>query len=245
MEEKITVCLADIDEEFRYSMRDFLNNSGEVRVVADTGDGKTALAAVEQQHPQVLVLDMLLPGLDGLGLLRRLKGQSETRCLVVTDFRGRDTIRDVQEAGAYGFLPKPVDGQSLLEHIRCAAKPRGQVIPQLDAMVTAIIHEIGVPAHIKGYQYLREGIILAVRNMDVINAVTKVLYPEIAKRFDTTPSRVERAIRHAIEVAWDRGDLETLQKYFGYTVNSAKGKPTNSEFIAMIADRLQLELRES
>ena len=117
--------------------------------------------------------------------------------------------------------------------------------PQLEAMVTAIIHEIGVPAHIKGYQYLREGIIITVQNMDVINAVTKVLYPEIAKRFGTTASRVERAIRHAIEVAWDRGDIETLQKYFGYTVNSAKGKPTNSEFIAMIADRLQLQLKRS
>ena len=116
-------------------------------------------------------------------------------------------------------------------------------VPQLEAMVTAIIHEIGVPAHIKGYQYLREGIIITVQNMDVINAVTKVLYPEIAKRFGTTASRVERAIRHAIEVAWDRGDIETLQKYFGYTVNSAKGKPTNSEFIAMIADRLQLQLK--
>ena len=111
-------------------------------------------------------------------------------------------------------------------------------------MVTAIIHEIGVPAHIKGYQYLREAIMIAVDDMDVINAVTKVLYPEVAKRFNTTPSRVERAIRHAIEVAWDRGDLETLQKYFGYTVSNAKGKPTNSEFIAMIADRLVLEQRK-
>lgn len=114
----------------------------------------------------------------------------------------------------------------------------------MEAMVTSIIHEVGVPAHIKGYQYLREAIILAVEDMDVINAVTKVLYPEVAKRFGTTASRVERAIRHAIEVAWDRGDLETLQKYFGYTVSNVKGKPTNSEFIAMIADRLQLQRRE-
>ena len=114
----------------------------------------------------------------------------------------------------------------------------------LETLVTAIIHEIGVPAHIKGYQYLREAILIAVEDMDVINAVTKVLYPEVAKRFGTTASRVERAIRHAIEVAWDRGDLETLQRYFGYTVNSAKGKPTNSEFIAMIADRLQLKLKK-
>ena len=110
--------------------------------------------------------------------------------------------------------------------------------------MTAIIHEIGVPAHIKGYQYLREAIMIAVGDMEVINAVTKILYPEVAKRYATTPSRVERAIRHAIEVAWDRGDLETLQKYFGYTVNSTKGKPTNSEFIAMIADRLQLQLKQ-
>ena len=140
---------------------------------------------------------------------------------------------------------KPADDTSVLEHIRHAAGPRCDLpLQQLEMMVTAIIHEIGVPAHIKGYQYLREGIILTVRNMEVINAVTKVLYPEIAKRFGTTPSRVERAIRHAIEVAWDRGDLETLQKYFGYTVNSAKGKPTNSEFIAMIADRLQLQAQE-
>ena len=115
----------------------------------------------------------------------------------------------------------------------------------LESQVTAIIHDVGVPAHIKGYQYLREAILIAVKDMEVINAVTKVLYPEVAKRFGTTASRVERAIRHAIEVAWDRGDLETLQKYIGYTVSNAKGKPTNSEFIAMIADRLRLEMREA
>ena len=131
---------------------------------------------------------------------------------------------------------------SLLERIRQAVRLEGSPLslPTLEADVTAIIHEVGVPAHIKGYQYVREAIIIAVQDMEVINAVTKVLYPEVAKRFHTTPSRVERAIRHAIEVAWDRGDLETLQGYFGYTVNSAKGKPTNSEFIAMIADRIRL-----
>ena len=115
----------------------------------------------------------------------------------------------------------------------------------IESMVTGIIHEIGVPAHIKGYQYLREAIIIAVNDMDVINAITKVLYPQVAKAFQTTPSRVERAIRHAIEVAWDRGDLDTLQRFFGYTVNSTKGKPTNSEFIALIADKLQLQLKDS
>ena len=146
---------------------------------------------------------------------------------------------------------KPCKTTSVVERIRqvtTVARPlseepisRGR---SLESTVTAIIHEIGVPAHIKGYQYLREAIMIAVVDMDVINAVTKVLYPEVAKRFGTTASRVERAIRHAIEVAWDRGDLETLQKYFGYTVSNAKGKPTNSEFIAMIADRLQLQRKE-
>ncbi len=245
MEKRVTVCIADADESYRCELRSMLAECGDIHVIADTGNGKDALAVVEQQRPQVLLLDMLLPGLDGLGLMRRLRGRCDTRCLVLTEFRTADVVRDARDAGACGFLLKPVDGSSLLAHIRRAALPPSEAaLPQLEAMVTAIIHEIGVPAHIKGYQYLREGIMLAVRNMDVINAVTKVLYPEIAKRFDTTPSRVERAIRHAIEVAWDRGDLETLQKYFGYTVNSAKGKPTNSEFIAMIADRLQLELRE-
>ena len=150
------------------------------------------------------------------------------------------------EMGVYFFLPKPVNEESLLELMRQAAAPEQEeapFAPALEGMVTAIIHEIGVPAHIKGYQYLREAILIAVNDMDVINAITKVLYPQVAKTFATTPSRVERAIRHAIEVAWDRGDLETLQRFFGYTVSNTKGKPTNSEFIALIADRLQLQLR--
>ena len=226
MSEQITVCIADNDEDYRKWLERELGSAGDIRIAASVSDGRQALAAVEQHRPQVLLLDPMLPGLDGVGLLRRLRDDSETKCILLS-----------------GYF---VDGASLLEHVHAAAAPQGvRPAPQLEAMVTAIIHEIGVPAHIKGYQYLREGIIITVQNMDVINAVTKVLYPEIAKRFGTTASRVERAIRHAIEVAWDRGDLETLQKYFGYTVNSAKGKPTNSEFIAMIADRLQLQLKRS
>ena len=216
-----------------------------MEVVADAGDGLAALEAVETLHPQVLLTDTLLPGLDGLGLLRRIRGKG-TRTIVITSAVMDNTVQQARQAGAYAFLPKPADNKSLLEHITgAAAPPDEQSTPQLEGMVTAIIHEIGVPAHIKGYQYLREAIILTVENMDVINAVTKVLYPEVAKRFGTTPSRVERAIRHAIEVAWDRGDIETLQKYFGYTVNSAKGKPTNSELFAMIADRLQLAIKQA
>ena len=156
--------------------------------------------------------------------------------------------------GADYYMMKPCKLSAVMERIRqLAGQPQsGGEEPghlsgesqNLESTVTSIIHEIGVPAHIKGYQYLREAIIIAVGDMDVINAVTKILYPEVAKRFGTTASRVERAIRHAIEVAWDRGDLETLQKYFGYTVSNAKGKPTNSEFIAMIADKLQLERKQ-
>jgi len=161
------------------------------------------------------------------------------------------------ELGATLFVSKPCDASAILSRLRIANDMRITVPvqissamdikpePTLEAVVTEVIHEIGVPAHIKGYQYLREAIILAINDMEVINAVTKVLYPAVAKKFGTTPSRVERAIRHAIEVAWDRGDLETLQRFFGYTVNSSKGKPTNSEFIALIADKLQLQLKNS
>ena len=133
----------------------------------------------------------------------------------------------------------------MLENLLQLAEKRSEQLhaPGLEEMVTSIIHEVGVPAHIKGYQYVREAIMITVENMEVINSVTKILYPEVAKRFHTTPSRVERAIRHAIEVAWDRGDLETLQRFFGYTVSNAKGKPTNSEFIAMISDRIRLKLK--
>ena len=207
-------------------LRQRMEATGEFHVTGSTGDGEQALELVRRLRPQLLVTDVVLPGLDGFGLLRQLNQSGQ---------------------GVYFFLPKPVNEDSLLDLMRQAAAPEQEeepFAPALEGMVTAIIHEIGVPAHIKGYQYLREAIMIAVNDMDVINAVTKVLYPEVAKRFCTTPSRVERAIRHAIEVAWDRGDIETLQKYFGYTVNSAKGKPTNSEFIAMIADRLQLQRKQ-
>ena len=155
--------------------------------------------------------------------------------------------------GVRYLMLKPCDMTALAERMeeirgedkRKISQPHTGGKPNIEAMVTSIIHEIGVPAHIKGYQYLREAIIIAVNDMDVINAITKVLYPQVAKAFQTTPSRVERAIRHAIEVAWDRGDLDTLQRFFGYTVSNTKGKPTNSEFIALIADKLQLQLKSS
>ncbi|MBR5020195.1 MAG: sporulation transcription factor Spo0A, partial [Oscillospiraceae bacterium] len=154
--------------------------------------------------------------------------------------------------GVRYLMLKPCDMTALTERLTEIRGGENRRMPirrsdktSIETMVTGIIHEIGVPAHIKGYQYLREAIIIAVNDMDVINAITKVLYPQVAKTFQTTPSRVERAIRHAIEVAWDRGDLDTLQRFFGYTVSNTKGKPTNSEFIALIADKLQLQLKSN
>ena len=250
MEKRVSVILADASEDYRNLLKKTMENAGDFQVVGSTGSGTDALHLIQQMQPQLVVMDLVLPELDGFGLLRKLKemGAHAPRVLVVSAFCAQRTVYQAVELGVWYCLPKPCNEPSLLELMRQAAKPEeepGDFSPALEGQVTAIIHEIGVPAHIKGYQYLREAILLAVRDMDVINAVTKVLYPEVARRFSTTPSRVERAIRHAIEVAWDRGDLETLQKYFGYTVNSAKGKPTNSEFIAMIADRLQLKLRQN
>ena len=248
MENKTNVVLADANEDFRDFLQKAIEKTDDFAVVGSTGNGLEAQRLVEQLHPDLLLLDMVLPGLDGLGLLKRLHlRQGERPCAIaISAFYNSRTVAEAMDLGAFYFFTKPCEENALLDRMRAAMRKPGQEehTADLKNMVTAIIHEIGVPAHIKGYQYLREAIMIAVDNMDVINAVTKVLYPEVAKRFGTTPSRVERAIRHAIEVAWDRGDLETLQKYFGYTVSNVKGKPTNSEFIAMIADRLQLQRKE-
>ena len=233
------ILLADNSEEFRLLLRRTLEDTGEFQVVGDTGDGDEAWELIQKTKPDVVVMDMILPGLDGMSLLQRIP--KEIKCIVLSAFCSQNMVQELTRMGAWYFIPKPAHMDSLLDRIRQATHDSSVLsLPTLEAEVTAILHEVGVPAHIKGYQYVREAIIIVVQNMDAINAVTKVLYPEVAKRFNTTPSRVERAIRHAIEVAWDRGDLETLQSYFGYTVNSAKGKPTNSEFIAMIADRIRL-----
>ena len=228
MENRGSVILADASEEYRAVLSRAIEGTGEFQVVGSTGSGVEALRLVQQKHPQLLLLDLVLPELDGFGLLRQLQslGDRAPKVIVVSAFCMQRTVNQAVQLGVWYFLPKPCSEESLLELMRQAAYSQqevGEFSPALEGQVTAIIHEIGVPAHIKGYQYLREAILIAVQDMDVINAVTKVLYPEVAARFSTTPSRVERAIRHAIEVAWDRGDLETLQKYFGYTVNSAKG----------------------
>ena len=256
METKIRVLIADASEDFRALLRDTLRSEGDLEVVGTAADGAEALALIEREKPDVLLLDLVLPRIDGVEVLRRM-GEAGARpvTLIVSAFYNQRMISLCSELGAYYFIPKPCDVAALTEQIRRSVRDVPAVLPpavtearpgepDLETTVTEVIHEIGVPAHIKGYQYLREAIILTINDMEVINAVTKVLYPAVAKKYGTTPSRVERAIRHAIEVAWDRGDLETLQKFFGYTVSNIKGKPTNSEFIAMIADHLSLRRRQ-
>ena len=249
MDTRKTVLLADANEEFRAMLRSAIEETGEFTVVGTTGDGGEAYRMIQQMQPEIVVMDPILPNMDGCSVLRKLDlAKSRMNVIVVSGFLTIDLAGEMMEVGAKFFFLKPVNLESLLDRMHTVLARPAEEQPRevvLKNMVTNVIHEIGVPAHIKGYQYLREAIMIAVDDMDVINAVTKVLYPEVAKRFGTTASRVERAIRHAIEVAWDRGDLETLQKYFGYTVSNSKGKPTNSEFIAMISDRLVLELRSS
>ena len=245
------VLVADGSEAFCDSVADLLRERG-YEVVGTAYEGDRAVELLHAQTPDVLILDLLLPRRDGVSILKELPAENRPKILLLSAF-ATDYIAAV--TATYGvdyLLLKPCPRQTVLERMeeilsltgkgREPAKAAGA---DLETLVTNVIHEIGVPAHIKGYQYLREAIIIAVGDMDVINAITKVLYPQVAKTFSTTPSRVERAIRHAIEVAWDRGDLDTLQRFFGYTVSNTKGKPTNSEFIALIADRLQLQLRNA
>ena len=249
METGKRIVIADAGVEFRAILAQAAAGEPDLQVVGETGDGEELVRMVRQLRPDAVVMELVLTGMDGLEVLRELTRMADRpRVLVLSSYIRGNVVDEAAALGADFFLIKPCKLATVLQRLRQVMSPGGlesdrEGTPALEAQVTSIIHEVGVPAHIKGYQYLREAIMIAVEDMEVINAVTKVLYPEVAKRFATTPSRVERAIRHAIEVAWDRGDLETLQKYFGYTVSNTKGKPTNSEFIAMIADRLVLEKR--
>ena len=254
MDNCTSVFIADNSEEFCTRLTTMLEQSRGFQVVGTACDGEQALRKIAQLQPKLLVLDLMLPKRDGISLLKSMATLEHKPVTLATSGFITDYVASAAAGlGVRYLMLKPCEFEVLverLEELRCAdVKPpvvlRRSDRSGIEAMVTGIIHEIGVPAHIKGYQYLREAIIIAVNDMDVINAITKVLYPQVAKTFQTTPSRVERAIRHAIEVAWDRGDLDTLQRFFGYTVSNTKGKPTNSEFIALIADKLQLQLKSS
>ena len=245
------IMIADNCEEFAAGLKTAMENVPNSQVVGVAADGRAAVDMLDRTKPDVLIMDLLLPEVDGITVLRKAAEQKPAPiCIVVSGFLTGYMIGIATELNVRYFMAKPCLQETVAERLcevlraeeeaKNPIKRSGEV--NLEAMVTSVIHEIGVPAHIKGYQYLREAIKIVVNDMDVINAITKVLYPQVAKAFATTPSRVERAIRHAIEVAWDRGDLEVLQSFFGYTASNSKGKPTNSEFIALIADNLRMEV---
>ena len=252
MENRVKILIADGNEEFCAHVKRRLEQVSGYEIVGTAADGQRAVELMRAAKPDVLVLDLMLSKLDGITVLKRAREMDKPpAALVLTGFMTEYVAGMAASLGVQYFMTKPCELDAVAERIhemtaidgqlRQSAQRRQEV--NIEAMVTSIIHEIGVPAHIKGYQYLREAIMMAVEDIESVSAITKVLYPSIAKKFKTTSSRVERAIRHAIEVAWDRGDIETLQNYFGYTVSGGKGKPTNSEFISMIADRLRLQMR--
>ena len=256
MEYSTKLLIADESPASRAQMREGLMRAG-YRNVEEAANGEEALAKIERIRPSAVLLDIWLSKLDGIGLLRAChaneKSEDKPVFIVVSSVTNQNLFVQANEAGADLCLPKPVNMTSLCNHIESLlsgrqsdlARAAGAVekTPDIESQVTQIIHQIGVPAHIKGYQYLRTAILLTVQDNDIINSVTKVLYPSVAKKYATTTSRVERVIRHAIEVAWDRGDVDTLNSYFGYTIQQGRGKPTNSEFIAMIADNLRLKYK--
>ncbi|MBQ3064162.1 MAG: sporulation transcription factor Spo0A [Clostridia bacterium] len=257
MEYNTKILIADENAGERQNLREALSRAG-WRLIDEATNGEEALTKLKSGRYDAALIDMMLTRLDGIGVLRSYKsslkqGEVAPVLFVISPIANQTMIAEAVAAGADLCLMKPYDKESLCEHLRrllsarsgsdATPKKGADAIPDIETQVTKIIHQIGVPAHIKGYQYLRTAILLTIQDSDIINSVTKVLYPSVAKKYQTTTSRVERAIRHAIEVAWDRGDVDTLNSYFGYTIQNNRGKPTNSEFIAMIADNLRLRYK--
>ena len=255
MEKDTKIIIADENADIRRQMRESFTRSG-YRVVDEARDGEEAVTKIGRCHPDVVIVDLWLSKIDGIGVIREAKklnyGHDDPPSFILISMvSNQASFLEATRAGAELCLPKPISYQSLTEHIASIVGARekggdlqnGDSAPDIETQVTKIIHQIGVPAHIKGYQYLRTAILMTIADNEIINSVTKILYPSVAKKYATTTSRVERAIRHAIEVAWDRGDIDTLNSYFGYTIQNNRGKPTNSEFIAMIADNLRLKYK--
>ncbi|MBA4495010.1 sporulation transcription factor Spo0A [Paenactinomyces guangxiensis] len=254
---KIRVVLADDNREFAELLQEHLSSQEDMEVVGVAYNGGEVIEMLKQEVPDVLVLDIIMPHLDGLGVLEQIQEmniQPVPKIVMLTAFGQENITQRAVELGASYYILKPFDMEVLTHRIRqmkghVSTAPRikvsnsgtGQRTHNLDANITNVIHEIGVPAHIKGYLYLREAITMVYNEVDLLGAITKTLYPRIAEKYNTTPSRVERAIRHAIEVAWSRGNMDSIRSLFGYTINVTKAKPTNSEFIAMVADKLRIE----
>lgn len=258
MRKKLKIVIADDSTELGQNCAKALKGYG-MEVVLCQKDGQNVLNTVKMQKPDVVLADVFMPNLDIIGVLngiRELESKERPMVMAMSSFDNPRLEKETLDAGASYYFLKPFDINTMAERIIQLSGWKNEISPvvvkdnvvtdpELELMVTEIIHQIGVPAHIKGYHYLREAIILSVKNSDIINSVTKLLYPTVAKTYHTTSSRVERAIRHAIEVAWDRGDIDVLNSYFGYTIQNDRGKPTNSEFIAMISDKLRLRLKIS
>lgn len=273
---KIEVLLADDNREFANLLSEYISEQEDLSVAGVAYNGEEVMEMIEEKGivPDVLILDIIMPHLDGLGVLERLRELNldpAPKIVMLTAFGQENITQKAVQLGASYYILKPFDMDVLVNRIRqlaagpvpqvssgssggtlssissqmrkrpslLSSKPQGK--PNLDASITNIIHEVGVPAHIKGYQYLRDAITMVYNNIELLSAVTKTLYPAIAEKYRTTPSRVERAIRHAIEVAWTRGNIDSISHLFGYTINISKAKPTNSEFIAMVADKLRIE----
>ena len=260
---KIKVCIVDDNRELVGLLEDYLSSQADMEVAGIAHNGQECLELLSETDPDVLVLDIIMPHLDGLAVLERLREMKKgalPNVIMLTAFGQEDVTKKAVELGASYFILKPFDMENLGNHIRQVSGNSSTITRRLpatnyrqveqkpkylDASITSIIHEIGVPAHIKGYLYLREAISMVYNDIELLGSITKVLYPDIAKKYNTTASRVERAIRHAIEVAWSRGNIDSISSLFGYTVSMSKAKPTNSEFIAMVADKLRLEHKAS
>lgn len=251
------ILIGDDSAAYGISCAASLRNEG-FFVITRAHDGKVILDAIINEQPEAVILDAVLPGLDAIEIIRKVNSPS-SKCskkpvfIVTSPYNNPFIEQQVMSMERAYFMLKPFDIKAMGQRINQLLSSNQLELPaeggkstvNLDIVVTDIIHQIGVPAHIKGYHYLREAIISSVENKDMLESVTKMLYPAVAKKFSTTPSRVERAIRHAIEIAWDRGDLETLNSFFGYTINTGKGKPTNSEFIALITDKICLKYKDA
>lgn len=256
---KLKVAIADDNKELVKTMNVYFDQHEELEVIWNAHNGKVCLTMLEDKKPDVLLLDIIMPHLDGIAVLDTIKGNpdfADMHIIMLTAFGQEDVMAQAGGLGASYFMLKPFEFDRLVSQIFQVVGAQKQVKPTLqqpseqdpaitqralDTTITSIIKEIGVPAHIKGYAFLREAIQMVYMDVELLGSVTKVLYPDIADKYKTTPSRVERAIRHAIEVAWNRGNYDVISKTFGYTVHHLKSKPTNSEFIAMIADKIRLE----
>ena len=259
MKNKLKVMIADESADFGQNCAKVLKSYG-IEVVLCEKDGAKLLYEIDRQNTDIVIADVFMRNIDIFGVLNRLNDK-DTKCkpmvMAMSGFDNPMLGKQALEAGAAYYFLKPIDINAMAQRIIHISGWKNEKAPlivnksavatdiDLEILITDIIHQIGIPAHIKGYHYLRDAIMMSVKDNSMISSVTKILYPTVAKKNDTTSSRVERAIRHAIEVAWDRGDIDTLNSYFGYTIQNSRGKPTNSEFIAMISDKIRLNLKAS